>query len=131
MTEAKHTPGPWLQYGEHGLTVYTLHDNGFGYWKDGKRELVNRFSAHVDVCEHQGGSIEEASANARLIAAAPDMLDALKTAREYVARVDATMAFTTPNKRATAPDLQMIDAAVAASYHSRSPQRQGIQLPPS
>lgn len=80
----QHTPGPWLRCGDSGLTIYALHDNGFGYWKDGKRELVNRFYARIEDCRHQGGSIEEAEANARLIAAAPEMHAALKDALQVM-----------------------------------------------
>jgi hypothetical protein len=59
--------------------VYAVHDNGFGYWSYGVRHPVNRFYARVDDCRHQGGSADEAEANARLIAAAPDLLEALQT----------------------------------------------------
>ena len=45
--------------------------------------------------------------------AAPDMLAALKIAREYVARVDGTMAFTDAANRVTKPDLDLIDRAIA------------------
>ncbi len=37
---------------------------------------------------------------------------ALAVAREYVVRIDGTMAFTPPEKRVTRPDLDMIDAAL-------------------
>jgi hypothetical protein len=39
--------------------------------------------------------------------------EALTIARGYVAAVDGTMTFTTPDKRLTAPDLAVIDAAIA------------------
>ncbi len=75
MIEAKHTPGPWLQ--EPGDTViciratadhesYRIADvGGMPYWK--------RFT-------------EADKSNARLIAAAPDLLAACK---EFVRKVDA------------------------------------------
>lgn len=72
---AKHTPGPW-KITESGASVYAVHHNGD--FKDGKPLLVNRFYAHVEDCRSQGGSIEEAKANALLIAAAPDLLAALE-----------------------------------------------------
>lgn len=65
---SKHTPGPWKHVGQTG---------------DGKRQLVEsanddsweRCSAEIDSddCDH-----DMAIANARLIAAAPELLDALE-----------------------------------------------------
>jgi hypothetical protein len=58
MTD-KHTPGPWLDYeGEVYAGKYLV----------------------ADVWEHPSGD-DVARANARLIAAAPDMLDALRAIR--------------------------------------------------
>lgn len=56
----KHTQGPWLV---EGRTVYALNDDGY-----------NRFSALVQDAHTPGDELE---ANARLIAAAPDLLEAL------------------------------------------------------
>lgn len=64
---AAHTPGPWLRDGS--LVYRTREHNG---------QQVNCFSAHVDSYCSQGGTIGEHQANIRLIAAAPDLLDALK-----------------------------------------------------
>ena len=71
MSEAKHTPGPWL-IGSDQRLVYALHHNGD--FHKGAPLLVNRFSAYVEPYTSQGGTIEEAQANARLIAAAPELL---------------------------------------------------------
>lgn len=58
MSEAKHTPGPWAR---EGLRVY-VHNRGT-----------------IAECPlPQSGGVFEVSSNARLIAAAPDMLAALK-----------------------------------------------------
>lgn len=65
---SKHTPGPWMQ---SDATVYALTP-------DGKR---NRFWTSVQsVCRPEIGeaSQEECRANAHLIAAAPDLLEAAK-----------------------------------------------------
>lgn len=70
---SKHTPGPWLR---EGKLVYALHHNGD--YKDGKPFLVNRFSTSIQAYISQGGTIEEAEANTNLIAAAPDLLEALQ-----------------------------------------------------
>jgi hypothetical protein len=70
-----HTPGPWTMY-EHRpqhATVSEFNINakcsaGQGYASEGWFYLVNRVN---------GGNDEECHANARLIAATPDLLDAL------------------------------------------------------
>jgi len=59
----KHTQGPWLV---EGRTVYALNDDGY-----------NRFSALVQDAHTPGDELE---ANARLIAAAPELLAALEDA---------------------------------------------------
>ena len=58
MSERKFTPGPWML---SGRTVYALNDQGF-----------NRFSALV---QDVHTSAVELDANARLIAAAPELLE--------------------------------------------------------
>jgi hypothetical protein len=40
------------------------------------------------------------------------MKEALKIAREYVAKIDGMMSFTPPENRVTRPDLDFIDAAL-------------------
>ena len=68
MSELKATPGPWER---DGLLVYATHHNGD--FRLGRPLLVNRFSARVDAYPNQGGTAEEAEANANLIVAAPDL----------------------------------------------------------
>ena len=66
----KHTPGPWKTEKDDGHTcVYSgaAHPNG-------RRNYVHHG------CEERHRDIEESQANARLIAAAPKMLEALKLA---------------------------------------------------
>ena len=68
----KHTPGPWTHEGQGDITG--IEDNGFG-------------RGPVDVCSVYLRAVEgRHEANARLIAAAPDLLDAL----EYVADIDVS-----------------------------------------
>lgn len=66
MSESKHTPGPWRIFEtDHGSKIIGIGsedgagvaDAGFGLW---------------------GGDSDEARANARLVAAAPELLEALK-----------------------------------------------------
>jgi hypothetical protein len=59
---SKHTPGPWKVYSAYGSLG------------------VEAPSGHLATL----GEYEEASQDARLIAAAPDMLDALKGMRAYL-----------------------------------------------
>lgn len=65
MGESKHTPGPWEVY-----------HNG---------KCVGAEDGHILTTEVEGNGAEEAKANARLIAAAPDLLEALRMAQENFA----------------------------------------------
>jgi hypothetical protein len=67
---SKFTNGPWLR---EGTTVYALMHAG---WKKGVEQFKNRF--YCSVQHDKDCSEEEAEANARLIAAAPDLLEALE-----------------------------------------------------
>ncbi len=65
---SKHTPGPWLL---EQTTVYALNN---------ERVPVNRFTASLDRGWSDNSSRilqQEVEANAHLIAAAPDLLEAL------------------------------------------------------
>ena len=77
MTEAKHTPGPWVVGNRYTATgVYTTNGglvaNTHGAQRNFRRD------------EH----IIEQDANARLIAAAPDMLEALRAARAEIVSLE-------------------------------------------
>lgn len=71
--QVKHTPAPWLL---EDTTVYALEHDG---WNKGVEEFRNRFSVFVSSAA-RNVSKEELIANTRLIAAAPDLLEALKAA---------------------------------------------------
>lgn len=60
MSEAKHTPGPW-QWTQHFDPTISIYKDGFG-----------------QIARLYDSSAGTGKANARLIAAAPDLLDALK-----------------------------------------------------
>lgn len=62
----KHTPGIWYLSGEHTKYVEALLDNGF------TQEVASVGPTLAD-----GGYGEQQQANARLIAAAPELLEAL------------------------------------------------------
>jgi hypothetical protein len=69
---AKHTPGPWSVHGDSHTLIGA---------DDGKMMLASAFHKHA-VCEWQRTQAE-AQANARLIAAAPELLAALQLAWKY------------------------------------------------
>lgn len=67
MSEVKHTPGPWVWNGKHG----SLHRIGEAPYRFG--ECVLRPTWEYD----EGTDLEIGEADAALIAAAPDILEAL------------------------------------------------------
>lgn len=66
----------------------------------------------ANIAELNGTIAQQAAENERLRAA-------LRKAREYVVKVDGTMAFIPPENRVTRPDLDMIDAALG--YEQNQP----------
>jgi len=68
MTKTKHTPGPW-EISPKNEAIIT--------GENGDVNIATMWEAfHLD--ERTGERVEEAYANARLIAAAPDLLEALE-----------------------------------------------------
>ena len=71
--KTKHTPGPWriqseYNYGERISLWVDSDPRTHGDTKSGVKIIVSNFHGH---------NVDEISANARLIAAAPDLLDVL------------------------------------------------------
>ena len=73
MSNATHTPGPWF-----ALENDPKHFPGHGYRVNRNKDGFAWDLAHI--CNAPNGS-----ANARLIAAAPELLEALKTAHAHIA----------------------------------------------
>jgi hypothetical protein len=75
MTTTQHTPGPWK-----------LAENPIGWQPLISAEVADSIGPiwHVGIANARGRSHEEAKANARLIAAAPDLLAALKLAKNAI-----------------------------------------------
>lgn len=77
----QHTPGPWEACGESSVSVnesITVTPNHVRHVSfDGQGRRVTRFIADCN-------RLPEAAANARLIAAAPDLLSALKWAENML-----------------------------------------------
>ena len=70
MTNAKHTPGPWKAvYSEYGEEIWFGGNDGPGMWE------IEGAEAYLP------GDHDE---QARLIAAAPDMLEALRAIATYM-----------------------------------------------
>ena len=78
---AKHTPGPWRE-------LHTCIDDSRGYQ-----------ICHIDL---HGKSEAERDANRRLIAAAPELLDALKDMLDYYGTASANVEFLTKARAAIA-----------------------------
>lgn len=74
MTNQKHTPGPWHWHydGFNQISIYSDTQT-----KCGSKAVVNHLSFYA-------GGEEEQKANACLIAAAPDLLEACELALEFV-----------------------------------------------
>jgi hypothetical protein len=71
MNETKFTPGPWMPPASHkDLTVWAT--------KNDRTEMIASASTN------QWCKEDEANANAKLIAAAPDLLEALRLALPYI-----------------------------------------------
>ena len=92
--DAKHTPGPW----------YVGQDDTNG------QAIVRGEHIEIATCWHHCvGSIEkEMRANARLIAAAPEMLDALR-------RAAMALAFFSETSPAARDDYNAVSAAIATA----------------
>ena len=76
---AKHTPGPW------SLKTYTYFSGGTA-----QGDVIDADGRTIRVCGVSLTSTPESQANARLIAAAPELLEALRTfADEYVAMINS------------------------------------------
>jgi len=83
MSETKHTPWPWFQSHRekpNGMFSTEVYD------KEGQVICVLAWHA----VSYEGGVYTDREANARLIAAAPDLLEALKAALGHCDCSDAT-----------------------------------------
>jgi hypothetical protein len=92
----KHTPGPWAHHPE---------DNIITAAGAGRITLIEFQARSLYV------SIEERDANARLIAAAPDLLEALRSARLELWRLLDAKGIT-PKDASEWPEIACADAAI-------------------
>lgn len=82
MTNAKHTPGPWEHVEAEGFNrIVGLQGEALFlvgmYGQFGRQGPLPNRNTHI-------ASIAEEAANARLIAAAPELLDALEAALPFI-----------------------------------------------
>ena len=106
-TQATHTKGPW----------HTGQGNGEGsiFCESGRMRLESGGTTLYPVCAISRGWDEgEDAANAHLIAAAPDLLEALRRARDSIADMFAGMQFHPDHKDIEAPLLVALSNARAA-----------------
>ena len=74
-TQATHTPGPWRPYETPSLEPDNAHAIGVTMDRDARNDVA--------ACNLLGLDLDECKANARLIAAAPELLEALRGAVGY------------------------------------------------
>lgn len=96
--ETKHTPGPW-RIDENGQDVI-CNAQEYHRWGIGERHIATGFSCH-DPANAEAYKAE-AQANARLIAAAPALLEALQ---KLLANAEAVHSFGLPD---TIPPLTAV-----------------------
>lgn len=94
----KHTPAPWTR-GKQKTTWYNIY-------ADNERVRVARAFDPSPAPYHKAGGFEIEEANARLIAAAPELLEALKALVEFADAVGKLTKYS--------PNPRDIDAARAA-----------------
>ncbi|HEY8343349.1 MAG TPA: hypothetical protein VIK75_10225 [Calditerricola sp.] len=100
MTQTPHTPGPWLiRAPDNG--IYDTDDDIANVVARGPYGLIT-IAEEVDV------------ADARLIAAAPDLLDALKAAERTLAAVDMS-------GMSCSAELEQVRAAIARATGQPAP----------
>lgn len=109
---SKHTPAPWQVMNEYdGATVVIANVDGETF-SDGTSTFSYDFVCDTLPDDGDGSrSREIAVANARLIAAAPDMLEALKTAKETIRAWHGPNAWDIYDR--VSPEMRVINEAIA------------------
>ena len=117
MGEVKHTAGPWVvSCAQACETTVRAKDARTG------QRIATTFASHANQAssETRLTRIRENEANARLIAASPDLLDCLRTVRDYVTDrlADVKAAGGASMIEMVSEDLARIDAAIAKATGS-------------
>ncbi len=117
---AQHTPGPWVAYVQsfpHEILICTT--GPFSNYDSPVVEQIAWTAKNTwqTGTERHGAQKERDYANARLIAAAPELLDVVKTLRDYIAdTASGALHFSDSGegvKAMAAEDLARVDAAIA------------------
>jgi len=105
-TETTHTPGPWKVWGKdtekHGWREIVVGD----YTGDNPVAITSPFNPDLP------SAVKEAEANARLIAAAPVMRDALVEARKALNTVFGHRCFTEGQQQQIGEALEFVIKAI-------------------
>lgn len=104
MNKSKHTPGPWAVHREEktGNVPYVVAP-----------DLLTMIADVNTVERHILHAPEDAEANARLIAVAPELLEALEqAAAAYELLIVSTLGFTPEERSAMEKDLALFEAAI-------------------
>lgn len=111
MSAHKHTPGPWnaVHYYDEDEEVTVTDSDGFEHVTAESVAILSSYSEKLGIshwADSPGAcreiSVEEQNANAHLIAAAPDLLEALVYARRFLRPEDH--------------DTGYVDAAIAKAF---------------
>lgn len=92
---SKHTPGPWYAFWNENFWQINTESDEF------QNMCIGDVCESSEIFDKGHKPHDHAEANARLIAAAPDLLEALEIARFHV------------SMEGTADDLEKVDAAIA------------------
>jgi len=101
MTESKHTPGPWLYREDKGGGYEVFPYNG------GPPE-IGEWAEICTISEYN----KDPEADARLVAAAPELLEELKRTRDDLTNIKAFCTLDA-TREAISRMIQRIDAAIA------------------
>ena len=87
--ETKHTPGPWTASGNGTISggkynTTQIADTGWCFWTNRLHELMQETTCPDDVQNFLRKNIVTSKSNAKLIAAAPELLEACQISREYI-----------------------------------------------
>ena len=116
MTKAQHTPGPWEAYpvqvtGTNALTYQIeAEDNQLG---NSARRVATLIRGDFSPNGHLPYNASEEEANARLIAAAPELLEALESFVRWTERHNLNMADLIDGNRCECPVVINARAAIA------------------
>ncbi len=101
-TKRQHTPGPWQQHSEN--QPLTIIGN-----VDGPDDTRYHYTTVCEVTDHE----QEAQANSRLIAAAPELLEALRWTESWIVKHGLDKAELINGQYAEVPILGTIRKAIA------------------